>query len=60
MGRNVNNKEVTAMITLPMGIIFFGLGVLGLAVVTAIYDTWRLQRKARNTVERQDALSKAA
>ena len=33
------------MITLPMGILLLGLGVLGLAVATAIHDTWWLQRK---------------
>ena len=48
------------MITLPMGILLFGLSVLGLAVMTAIHDAWWLQRKTKNTIERQDSLSQAA
>ena len=48
------------MITLPMGILLLGLGVLGLAIATAIHDTWWRQRHAKKTVDRQDFLRKAA
>jgi len=57
---NVNDREVTAMITLPMGILLFGLGVLGLAVATAIHDTRWLQRKTKQAADRQDSLREAA
>ena len=48
------------MITLPMGILLLGLGVLGLAVVTAIHDTWQLERKAKKTIEHEECLREAA
>ena len=48
------------MITLPMGILLFGLGVLGLAVATAIHDTWWLQRKIKEAAENQEFLREAA
>ena len=46
------------MITLPMGILLFGLGVLGLAVATAIHDTWWLQRKIKEVADHQDFYAK--
>lgn len=58
--RNVNNREVIAVITLPIGIFLLGLGVLGLAVVTAIHDTRWLRRKTEKTVDHQDSLREAA
>jgi hypothetical protein len=48
------------MITLPMGILLFGLCVLGLAVATAIHDTWWLRRKTKKAADRQDFLREAA
>lgn len=48
------------MITLPMGILLLGLGVLGLAVATAIHDTWWLQRKVKQVVDRQESFREAA
>ena len=48
------------MITLPMGILLLGLGVLGLAVATAIHDTWWLQRKTKEAADGQDSLREAA
>jgi hypothetical protein len=57
---NVNDKEVTTMITLPMGILLFGLCVLGLAVATAVHDTWWLQRKTKKLTDCQESLREAA
>ena len=57
---NVNDREVMAMITLPMGILLLGLGVLGLAVATAIHDTWWLQRKTKKAADGQESLREAA
>ena len=48
------------MITLPMGILLFGLCVLGLAVATAIHDTWWLKRKTKEAAENRDFLREAA
>jgi len=48
------------MITPEMGIFLLGLGVLGLAVATAIHDTWWLQRKTKEAAEDQDSLREAA
>ena len=48
------------MITLPMGILLLGLGVLGLAVATAIHDTWWLQRKVKEAADSQESLREAA
>jgi hypothetical protein len=48
------------MIALPMGILLLGFGVLGLAIATAIHDTWWLQRKAKKAVDGQESFLKAA
>jgi len=48
------------MITPGMGMLLLGLGILGLAIVTAIHDTWWLQRKTRKATEHQDFLREAA
>ena len=58
--RNVNDKEVMAMITPEMGILLLGFCVLGLAVAAAIYDTWWLQRKTKETTDHQDSSREAA
>lgn len=55
------------MSTLPMALLLFGVGILGVAVATALYDTWWLRRKAEEAPEeteeaadRQDSLPRAA
>jgi hypothetical protein len=48
------------MITPAMGILLLGLGVLGLAVATAIHDSWRLQRQTEKTTDHQESLREAA
>ncbi|MBI3248332.1 MAG: hypothetical protein HYZ50_17650 [Deltaproteobacteria bacterium] len=48
------------MIALPMGILLLGLGILGLGVATAIYDTWWLQRKVKQAADGQESLREAA
>jgi len=58
--RNANDKEVIVMITPGMGMLLLGLGILGLAIVTAIHDTWWLQRKTKKATEHQDFLREAA
>jgi hypothetical protein len=57
---NISDREVTTMVTLPTGILLLGLGVLGLAVATAIHDTWWLQRQVKETADSQESLRKAA
>lgn len=64
---HVNDREVTAMSTLPGGLLLFGLCVLGVAVATAVYDTWWLRRKTEEAaeetekaVDRQNSLPRAA
>ena len=58
--RNINDREVMAMITPALGIFLLGLGVLGLAVATAIHDTWRLRRETKKTADHQESLREAA
>lgn len=58
--QNADDREAAAMITLPMGILLFWLGVLGLAVATAIHDAWWLRRKTKKTIDRQESLREAA
>lgn len=55
------------MSTLPGGLLLFGLCVLGVAVATAVYDTWWLRRKTEEAaeetekaVDRQNSLPRAA
>ncbi len=54
------------MLTLPMGIgvVLFGLCVLGFTVAVMIHDTWRLQLKAEEAAQEvadpQDSFPKAA
>lgn len=48
------------MITLPMTILLLGFCVLGLAVATAIHDTWWLQQKEKETADHQESLREAA
>jgi hypothetical protein len=48
------------MITSAVGILLIGLGVLGLAVATAIHDTWWLQRKVKEAADGQEFLREAA
>ena len=48
------------MITPGMGMLLLGLGILGLAIVTAIHDTWWLQRKPKETADGQEPLRQAA
>ena len=48
------------MITPGMGMLLLGLGILGLAIVTAIHDTWWLQQKTKKATEHQDFLREAA
>ena len=48
------------MIISAVGILLLGLGVLGLAVVTAVHDTWWLQRKTQKPTDCQDSLREAA
>ena len=48
------------MITPAVGIFLLGLGVLGLAVATAIHDTWWLQRKVEEAAHHQESLREAA
>jgi hypothetical protein len=58
--QNINDREVTTMITPALGILLLGLGVLGLAVATAIHDTWWLQRKEKEVADYQDSFREAA
>jgi hypothetical protein len=58
--RDHNDREVMVMITSAVGILLFGLGVLGLAIATAVHDTWWLQRKMKKTIEHQESLREAA
>ncbi len=39
LGQNINDREEAVMITLPVGIAFLGLCVLGAAVAVAIHNT---------------------
>ncbi len=48
------------MITPALGIFLLGLSVLGLAVATAIHDTWRLRRETKKTADHQESLREAA
>lgn len=48
------------MITPAMGMLLLGLGVSGLAVATAIHDTWWLQRKTEKPADHQESLREAA
>lgn len=57
---NVKKREVTTMMTPSLLIFILGLGVLGVAVATALHDTWWLQRKAKKTSEPQEFLREAA
>lgn len=48
------------MITPALGILLLGLGVLGLAIATAIHDARWLQRKTKQAADRQESFLKAA
>jgi len=48
------------MITPAIGIFLFGLGILGLAVGTAIHDAWQLRRTTEKPADPRESLREAA